>query len=121
MGFAGYVAVCVQFYCVGSHCLSLHVSAYMAIFKCLGALLCWFLLSFTTCFALHGIWNHNILSVKDIMIPNCALNILDRKDIMIPNCTLNILDRKDIMIPIVLLISLTERILWFQIVLLISL
>jgi hypothetical protein len=34
MGFAGYVTVCVQLYCVGFHCLSLHVSAYMAIFKC---------------------------------------------------------------------------------------
>jgi hypothetical protein len=32
MSFAGYVSVCVQLYCVGFHCLSLHVSAYMAIF-----------------------------------------------------------------------------------------
>jgi hypothetical protein len=34
MGFAGYVSVCVQLYYVGFHCLSLHVSAYVAIFKC---------------------------------------------------------------------------------------
>jgi hypothetical protein len=33
MGFAGYVTVCVQLYCVSCHCLT-HVSAYMAIFKC---------------------------------------------------------------------------------------
>jgi hypothetical protein len=33
-GFAGYVTVCVQLYCVVS--LTLHVSAYMAIFKCVG-------------------------------------------------------------------------------------
>jgi hypothetical protein len=54
MGFAGYVSVCVQLYCVGFHCLSLHVSVYMAIFRSVGALLCWFPLSFTTCFGLHG-------------------------------------------------------------------
>jgi hypothetical protein len=36
MGIAGYVSVCVQLYCVGFHCLSLHVSAYMAIFRCVG-------------------------------------------------------------------------------------
>jgi hypothetical protein len=36
MGFAGYVSVCVQLYCVGFHCLSLHVSAYMAIFRRVG-------------------------------------------------------------------------------------
>jgi hypothetical protein len=30
MGIAGYVSVCVQLYCVGFHCLSLQVSAYMA-------------------------------------------------------------------------------------------
>jgi hypothetical protein len=36
MGIAGYVSICVQLYCVGFHCLSLHVSAYMAIFKCVG-------------------------------------------------------------------------------------
>jgi hypothetical protein len=36
MGFAGYVTVRVQFYCVGCHCLTLHVSAYMAIFRCVG-------------------------------------------------------------------------------------
>jgi hypothetical protein len=29
MGFAGYVSVCLQLYCVGFHCLSLHVSAYV--------------------------------------------------------------------------------------------
>jgi lipoprotein signal peptidase len=34
MSFASYVAVCVQLYCVICHCLTLHVSAYMAIFKC---------------------------------------------------------------------------------------
>jgi hypothetical protein len=34
--------------------VSPHVSAYMAIFRCVGALLCWFPLSFTTCFGLHG-------------------------------------------------------------------
>jgi hypothetical protein len=33
-GFWGYVAVCVQLYCVGCHCLTLHVSTYMAIFRC---------------------------------------------------------------------------------------
>jgi hypothetical protein len=38
MGFAGYVSVCVQLHYVGFHCLSLHVSAYMAIFKCVGYL-----------------------------------------------------------------------------------
>jgi hypothetical protein len=79
MGFAGYVSFCVQLYCilvctvfhymfrptwpssgvselycVGFNCLSLHVSACMAIFKCVGALLCCFQLSFTTCFGLHG-------------------------------------------------------------------
>jgi hypothetical protein len=36
MGIEVYVSVCVQLYCVGFHCLSLHVSAYMAIFKCVG-------------------------------------------------------------------------------------
>jgi hypothetical protein len=36
MGIAGYVSVCVQLYCVGFHCLSLYVSAYMAIFMCVG-------------------------------------------------------------------------------------
>jgi hypothetical protein len=36
MGIASYVSVCVQLYCVGFNCLSLHVSAYMAIFKCVG-------------------------------------------------------------------------------------
>jgi hypothetical protein len=36
MGFAGYITVCVQLYCVSFHRLSLHVSAYMAIFKCVG-------------------------------------------------------------------------------------
>jgi hypothetical protein len=36
MGFAGYVSVCVQLYCVGFHCLLLHVSAYMAILMCVG-------------------------------------------------------------------------------------
>jgi hypothetical protein len=36
MGFAGYVSVCVQLNCAGFHCLSLHLSAYMAIFKCIG-------------------------------------------------------------------------------------
>jgi hypothetical protein len=36
MDFAGYVFVCVQLYCVGFHCLSLNVSAYVAIFKCVG-------------------------------------------------------------------------------------
>jgi hypothetical protein len=34
MDFAGYVSICVQLYCVGFHRLSLHVSAYMAIFMC---------------------------------------------------------------------------------------
>jgi hypothetical protein len=35
MGFAGYVSVCVQLYCMlVFHCLSLHVSAYVAIFMC---------------------------------------------------------------------------------------
>jgi hypothetical protein len=43
-----------ELYCVGSRCLSLHVSAYMTIFKCDGALLCWFPPSFATCFGLHG-------------------------------------------------------------------
>jgi hypothetical protein len=36
MGISGYVSFCVQLYCVGFQCLSLHVSAYMAIFKCEG-------------------------------------------------------------------------------------
>jgi hypothetical protein len=36
VGFAGYVSVCVQLYCVGFHCLSLHVSTYMTIFRCVG-------------------------------------------------------------------------------------
>jgi hypothetical protein len=27
MGFAGYVTVCVQLYCVSCHCFTLHVSA----------------------------------------------------------------------------------------------
>jgi hypothetical protein len=36
VAFAGYVSVCVQLYCVGFHRLSLHVSAYMVIFKCVG-------------------------------------------------------------------------------------
>jgi hypothetical protein len=36
MGFAGYVTVCVRLYCVSCHCLTLHVSAYMAIFRCVG-------------------------------------------------------------------------------------
>jgi hypothetical protein len=36
MDFAGYVSVCVQLYCVGFHCLPLHVSAYMAIFRSVG-------------------------------------------------------------------------------------
>jgi hypothetical protein len=34
MGFAGYVSVCVQLYCVNCHCLTLHVSAYRAMFVC---------------------------------------------------------------------------------------
>jgi hypothetical protein len=34
MGSASYVIVCMQLYCVSCHCLTLHVSAYMAIFKC---------------------------------------------------------------------------------------
>jgi hypothetical protein len=34
MSFAGYVNVCVQLYCVSCHCLTLHVFAYMAIFRC---------------------------------------------------------------------------------------
>jgi hypothetical protein len=34
MGIAGYVSACVQLYCVGAHFLSLHVSTYMAIFRC---------------------------------------------------------------------------------------
>jgi hypothetical protein len=38
MSIAGYVSICVQLYCVGFHCLSLHVSAYMAVFKCEGYL-----------------------------------------------------------------------------------
>jgi hypothetical protein len=36
MGFAGYVTLCVQLYCLTCHCLSLHVSAYMDISKCVG-------------------------------------------------------------------------------------
>jgi hypothetical protein len=36
MGFGGYVSVCVQLYCVSFHCLTLHVSVYMAIFKRVG-------------------------------------------------------------------------------------
>jgi hypothetical protein len=41
MGFAGYVSVCVQLYCVGFHYLSLHVSALMLkysirVMMCLG-------------------------------------------------------------------------------------
>jgi hypothetical protein len=36
MRFAGYVSVCVQLYCVGFHCLALHISAYMAIFRSVG-------------------------------------------------------------------------------------
>jgi hypothetical protein len=37
MGFAGYVSVCVQLCCISVfHCLSLYISAYMAIFKCVG-------------------------------------------------------------------------------------
>jgi hypothetical protein len=36
MGFAGYVTVCVQLYCVSCHCLTLRISTYMAIFKCVG-------------------------------------------------------------------------------------
>jgi hypothetical protein len=37
MSFADYVAVCVQLYCrVSCHCFTLHVSAYMAIFRCVG-------------------------------------------------------------------------------------
>jgi hypothetical protein len=58
MGFAGYVSFCVQLYCVGFHCLSLHVLAYMAIFRCVGALLCWYSLSFTTCFGHNTIFQH---------------------------------------------------------------
>jgi hypothetical protein len=34
LGFAGYITVCVQLYCVSCHCLTLYVSAYMAIFMC---------------------------------------------------------------------------------------
>jgi hypothetical protein len=36
VSFAGYVTAFVQLYCVSFHCFSLHVSAYMAIFKCVG-------------------------------------------------------------------------------------
>jgi hypothetical protein len=36
MGIAGDVSVCVQLYYVGFHCLSLHVSAYIAIFRHVG-------------------------------------------------------------------------------------
>jgi hypothetical protein len=35
-GIAAYVSVYVQVYCIGFHCLSLHVSAYIAIFMCVG-------------------------------------------------------------------------------------
>jgi hypothetical protein len=34
MSFARYVAVCVQLYSASFHCLTIHVSAYMAIFRC---------------------------------------------------------------------------------------
>jgi hypothetical protein len=37
-GIAGYVSVCVQLYCVGFHCLSLHGLVYKAIFRCVGYL-----------------------------------------------------------------------------------
>jgi hypothetical protein len=36
IGFAGYVSVCMQLYCVGFHYLSLHILAYMATFMCVG-------------------------------------------------------------------------------------
>jgi hypothetical protein len=36
MGFADYVTVCLQLYCVSCHNLTLHVSTYMAIFRCVG-------------------------------------------------------------------------------------
>jgi hypothetical protein len=36
MSIAGYVSVCVQLCCIGFHCLSLHVSVYMVIFRCVG-------------------------------------------------------------------------------------
>jgi hypothetical protein len=36
MGFADYVTVYVQLYCVSCYCLTLQVSAYMAIFRCVG-------------------------------------------------------------------------------------
>jgi hypothetical protein len=49
MGFAGYVTVCVQLYCASFHCLSLHASAYMAIFKCVGYF--YFHMSEEFCFA----------------------------------------------------------------------
>jgi hypothetical protein len=55
VGFAGYVSICVLVYCMlVFHCISLHVSAYMAIFMCVGVIVCWFPLSFTTYFGLHG-------------------------------------------------------------------
>jgi hypothetical protein len=36
MGLTGYLSVCMQIYCVGFDCFSLHVSVYRAIFKYIG-------------------------------------------------------------------------------------
>jgi hypothetical protein len=61
MGIAGYVSVCVQLYCVGFHCLSLYVSAYMAIFKCAGYFMLYMLegFCFAVLFCLFFKWSHS--------------------------------------------------------------
>jgi hypothetical protein len=68
MGFAGYVFVCVQLCCVGFHCLSLHVSAYMAIFKCVGYFI--FICLKDSASLLFSTWSHCTFPFVFLSSPN---------------------------------------------------
>jgi hypothetical protein len=58
MSFADYVAVSVQLYCVGCHCLTLHVSAYMAILKGAVYIFFYFHMPEVICFAGFCLFSH---------------------------------------------------------------
>jgi hypothetical protein len=68
MGFAGYITVYVQLHCVNCHCLTLHVSACMAIFKCVVYFYSYFHMLEGICFAVflpsfHVVTLHTFPSV----------------------------------------------------------
>jgi hypothetical protein len=69
MGFAGYVSVCLQLYCVSFQCPSLHVSAYMAIFKCVG----YFLFSSPEEFCFAAFFLHVVTLCKFPFVVSCAV------------------------------------------------